>query len=397
LTGTPSGAGGRGWGPSYYWVLWVGRHLVGPFARNLPHAGGLAISLFQAIADTWLLTALMQRLPLALALAASLAIATQPFELGLSAAIWNPPVAAAFAKIAMALALGLNAAPRWRIAATIVAAWLGVQAHASGLFVAVPVVAAILLGPLLKRQWTRATDLLVVVAAIIFVLEIPYGLAMLRSPDEARGPAIALESASNVSAFDPAGSFRRVTSAAGWLVSAGNDAWPFWLLALASSAVIVWRRSSDLPLIATTVGPIATATMLFSTWTRPYESYWFMTLSPALVVITAAALAEVPGMRARTVIGTALLAAVLVWQPARVAASKDFFRYPQYAALLAGSQLAARQAPVLRTVRAGFEVHETTDVSYMYRLLGGRITPDGPMDAIIQPDGTVTFTPVMRP
>ena len=229
LTGTPSGAGGRGWGPSYFWVLWLGRHLVGPFTSNLPHAGGLTIALFQAIADTWLLVALMRRLPLPLALAAGLAIATQPFEVGLSAAIWNPPVATAFAKMAIAMTLGLEpSASRWRIAAVVTVAWLGVQAHASGLFVAMPIFAALLLEPALKREWTRATDLLVVIVAIVFVLEIPYGIAMLQSPAEAKGPTIAIATVSNVSAFDLPNSFTRVTSVAGWLISNGNDAWPFW-------------------------------------------------------------------------------------------------------------------------------------------------------------------------
>jgi hypothetical protein len=398
LTGTPSGAGGRGWGPSYFWVLWIGRHLVGPFTSNLPHAGGITIALLQAFADTWLLVALMRRLPWALALAAALAIATQPFEVGLSAAIWNPPVAAAFAKMAIALMLGLeSSASRWRVGATVVVAWLSVQAHASGLFVAVPIFAALLLEPLLKSQWTRATDLLLVVVAIVFVLEIPYGLAMLRSPAEAKGPTIALESASNVSAFDVPRSFARVTSVAGWLISNGNDAWPFWLVTLGTIVVVIWRWPRDAPLLAISVGPIATATMLFSTWTRPYESYWFMTLAPALVITAVFAVAAVPWTRAKSLIGAGLLAAVVLWQPSRVADSKNFFRYPQYRALLAGSRLASLQAPVLRDLRAAFEVHETTDVGYMYRILGGRITTDGPVSAIIQPDGTVTFTPTTQP
>jgi hypothetical protein len=398
LTGTPSGAGGRGWGPSYFWVLWLGRHIVGPFTGNLPHAGGITISLLQAAADTWLLVALTRRVTLPLALAAALIIATQPFEVGLSAAIWNPPVAAAFVKIAMALMLGLTAtASRIRVAATVAVGWLGVQAHASALFVAIPVCAAIVLDPLLKRQWARATDVLVVIVAVVFVLEIPYGLEMLRSPGETRGPTIALESASHVAAFNPFGSFEKVTSAAAWLMTGGNDSLPFWLVTLVAAAIVVWRWPKDAPTLATSVGPLITAAMLFSTWTRPYESYWFMTLAPALVVTWTLALAAMPWTQVKTAVGVVLLVVVLVWQPARVAASKSHFRYPQYRALLAGSRVAARQAPVLRDLRAGFEVHETTDVGYLYRILGGRVAPGAPMAATIQPDGTVTFSPATQP
>ena len=57
--------------------------------------------------------------------------------------------------------------------ATVAVAWLGVQAHAAGGFVAAPILAAILLEPMLKRQWSRASDLLVAVVGVIFVLEIP--------------------------------------------------------------------------------------------------------------------------------------------------------------------------------------------------------------------------------
>jgi hypothetical protein len=398
LTGTPSGAGGRGWGPSYFWVLWLGRHLVGPFTNNLPHAGGITIALFQALADTWLMVALMRRLPLPLALAAGLVIATQPFEVGLSAAIWNPPVAAGFAKIALAMALGLEASSsRWRIAAVVAVAWLGVQAHASGLFVAVPIVAALLSEPALKRQWTRATDLLVVIASIVFVLEIPYGTAMLQSPAEAKGPTIAMATVSNVSAFDLSGSFRRVTSVAGWLITNGNDAWPFWAIVLVALGIVLWRWIRDTQVLTVSVGPILTATLLFATWTRPYESYWFMTLAPALVITCVFAAAAVPWPRAMTALGLAALLAAVVLQPSRLDDSKGFFRYPQYKALLAGARSAARQAPILHSVRSEFEVHETTDVSYMYRLLGGQVADNGPFDAIIQRDGTVTFAPATRP
>jgi hypothetical protein len=61
LTGAPSTAGGRGLGPAYYWLLWLGRHLVGPFTDNLPHAGGIWVALLQSAADTWLFVVLMRR------------------------------------------------------------------------------------------------------------------------------------------------------------------------------------------------------------------------------------------------------------------------------------------------------------------------------------------------
>ena len=50
LAGAPSMAGGRGLGPVYYWVLWIARVAIGPWVDNLPHAGGIGISLLQGAA-----------------------------------------------------------------------------------------------------------------------------------------------------------------------------------------------------------------------------------------------------------------------------------------------------------------------------------------------------------
>ena len=148
LTGAPSTAGGRGFGPAYYWILWIGRVLVGPFTSNLPHAGGIWIALLQSAADTWLLVVLARRVPILLALAICLLIASAPFDISISGVIWNPPVAAALIKMATALALSLGESPAvWRVATTAAVSWLAVQAHLSALFVAAPLMTALVAQP----------------------------------------------------------------------------------------------------------------------------------------------------------------------------------------------------------------------------------------------------------
>src|SRR5690349_13910052 len=108
LVGAPSTAGGRGFGPAYYWVLWIGRLILGPFMDNLPHAGGIIVALLQSIADVWLFVALSRRIHWALALALCLLIASAPFDIAISSLIWNPPVCAAFIKMATAMALTIG-------------------------------------------------------------------------------------------------------------------------------------------------------------------------------------------------------------------------------------------------------------------------------------------------
>jgi len=148
LTGAPSTAGGRGFGPVYYWILWLGRNLVGPFTDFLPHAGGVTVALLQSSADTWLLVVLWRRVGPFLALAMCLTIASAPFDIAISSVIWNPPVAAALIKMATAMALDLGETPpRWKIAATTALAWFAVQAHLSAIFVAAPLMAALAARP----------------------------------------------------------------------------------------------------------------------------------------------------------------------------------------------------------------------------------------------------------
>ncbi|HEX4913439.1 MAG TPA: hypothetical protein VFV51_05765, partial [Vicinamibacterales bacterium] len=159
LTGAPSTAGGRGFGPVYYWILWLGKHVVGPFTDFLPHAGGITVALMQSVADTWLLLVLWKRVGMFLALAMSLVIASAPFDIAISSVIWNPPVAAALIKMATAMALSLgDTPPRWKIAVTAMLAWFAVQAHLSAIFVAAPLVAGLVVASLLPPRRAKAFE-----------------------------------------------------------------------------------------------------------------------------------------------------------------------------------------------------------------------------------------------
>ncbi len=381
LTGAPSTAGGRGFGPAYYWLLWIGRLIVGPFTSNLPHAGGIWIALLQSAADTCLLLALARRVHVTLALAICLLIASAPFDISISGVIWNPPVSAALIKLATALALTLGEMPAaWRIAATAGVAWLAVQAHLSAIFLAAPLLATLVAQPAISRQWRRAASIAITIAVVIVVLQIPYFIVRINEPDSAAGPTTALNQMAQAQSLELANSYRSVVNATGDLLVRGHDTWRFqWpFLAVAIVVLVRWRR--ELPLLAVTVGPVAGATILFSTWTRSYDSYWFLTATTGMALTFGLALAAYARPAAVQWIGVVLLAAVIAWQPARLAASKEFFSYPQYRTMRIGSIELARTAPVLRDIRVAFEgVHPTMDKYFMYRILGGRIEPGAPI------------------
>jgi hypothetical protein len=390
LTGPPSVAGGRTLGPVYYWVLWAGRHVVGPFTNNLPHAGGIIVALLQTAADTWLLLVLMTRLPVTLALATSLLVASAPFDVGLSATIWNPPVAAALAKMAMALVLTLGKDPAWwRLGLTAAISWLAVQAHSTGAFVGVPIIAALVAMPLVQRQWRRAGLVAALAVTVIAVLQLPYLIAQLRAPEQSLAPTMVIESFTGASSVDVGKSYAAVTDITGGLLARQLDTWALRWPTLVVIAVILVRWRKDPALVAISVGCLATAVALFSTWTRPYDSYWFMTLTTSLALAYALVIAALPWPRVVLGIGAVLLAAIVWQQPARVEQSRLTFKFPEYRAMLVGSRALAAQAPVLRDIRITFPVHPSMSKYFIYEILGGRIDRAAAQTAFIEPDGRV--------
>ena len=391
LTGAPSTAGGRGFGPVYYWLLWLGRNLVGPFTDFLPHAGGITVAILQSIADTWLLLALWRRVGPLLALAMCLVIASAPFDIAISSVIWNPPVAAALIKMATAMALGLgDAPPRWKIVVTAALSWCAVQAHLSAIFVAAPILVALAAQPLVKKRWRESAQLAAVVGGVVLALQIPYFIAAMRNPAAAMGPTTAISNITNAGSFRLDRSYGSVVNGAGELLVRQFDAWRFQIptLVAASIVLVTWRR--DLVLLATSVGGIAGATILFATWTRGYDSYWFLTLTTAMVLTYGMAIAAIPSRMAIHATGGIVLAGILFLQPSRIDQSKAFFKYPPYRTMRIASYELAASAPVLRDIRVNFEgVHPTMDKYFMYKILGGRIDPSAPQQAYVNGDGSV--------
>lgn len=394
LVGAPSTAGGRGFGPAYYWLLWLGRITLGPFMDNLPHAGGMFVALLQSIADTWLLIALWRRVHWGLALAMCLLIASAPFDVAISSVIWNPPVSAALIKMATASALQLTpSSPHWHIAIAAVLAWSAVQAHLSAIFVAAPMLAAITLQSFVERSSDRRRTFVertLIIAGVILVLQVPFFISTVSEPAAPVGPSSAIAGLTNPQAFRPWVAYDSVTGIT------GNLLWPldnvplvFAITTLIAMAIvtIIYRR--DLIVIGASAGAIVMATLLFVTSTRSYDSYWFITLTTALTLTIGMAIAAIPSKAAVTWVGIAALLVVAWRQPARIEDAKRFFKYPQYDTMARASRQLIMQAPALRDIALTFEVHPTMDRHFIYRILGGRIDPNALYTAIVDSDGSV--------
>lgn len=396
LVGAPSTAGGRGFGPSYYWLLWTGRMLIGPFMDNLPHAGGVTVALLQSIADTWLFVALSRRVHWGLALAMCLAIASAPFDIAISSVIWNPPVAAALIKMSMAMALMLTpASPAWHVAIVAGLAWMAVQAHLSGVFVAAPLLAALAIRPFYDRSavvlqtfYDRSKPALII-GATVLVLQLPFLIAMVREPNAPVGPSSAIAGLTNPKAFKPWSAFDSVTGITGNLVWPSPDSFKFTYPTLLVGLIVAVMYRKDLIVVAMTTGAIIMATLLFTTSTRNYDGYWFIPFTAALTLTFGMAVAAVPSKAAVKWMGFALLALVIWRQPARLEDSKRFFKYPQYETMLRASRQLIMQAPVVRDIKVTFDVHPTMDRQFIYKILGGRIDGSAFYTAVINSDGSV--------
>jgi len=406
LVGAPSTAGGRGFGPSYYWLLWIGRMLLGPFMDNLPHAGGITVALLQSIADTWLLIALSRRVHWGLALALCLLIASAPFDIAISSVIWNPPVAAALIKMSVASALSMSPPAPLRgsgetgsalgpTAVTAGLAWMAVQAHLSALFIAGPLLVALAIQPFYDRStgvlrpfYDRAKPA-VIVAAVVIVLQIPFLISVLREPNAPAGPSSAIAGLTNPKAFRPWTAFDSVTGITGNLVWPAPDSFKFSYPALLLALIVAFKYRKEPIVVAVTSGAIVAATALFTTSTRNYDGYWFIPFTAALTLTLGMAIAAIPSKAAVKWVGFALLALVVWRQPVRIEDSKRFFKYPQYDAMLKGSRQLMMQAPVVRDIKVTFDVHPTMDRQFIYKILGGRIDGAALYTAVINSDGSV--------
>lgn len=398
LVGAPSTAGGRGFGPSYYWLLWIGRMLLGPFMDNLPHAGGVTVALLQSIADTWLFLALSRRVHWGLALAMCLLIASAPFDIAISSVIWNPPVAASLIKMAMAMALTLTAtSPRWQIALAACLAWMAVQSHLSAIFVAAPLLAALAL----RSFYERSTDVqrtfydrmkpTLMVLGVVLALQIPFAISILREPTAPVGPSSAIASLTNPKSFRPWAAYDSVSGITGNLVWPSPDSFKFTYPTLLVGLIVAFRYRRDLLVVGMTIGAVVVATLLFTTSTRSYDGYWFLTLTAAFTLTFGMAVAAIPSKLVVKWIGFALLAYVAWLQPPRIADSTRFFKYPQYEIMLRASRQLVRQAPVVRDIKVRFEVHPTMDRQFIYKILGGRIDGSAMYTAVFNSDGSVNL------
>ena len=398
LGGGPSSVGGTTLGPAFMWTMWLIRHVVGPWTQNLPHAGGIGLSLIQSAADVILLVAIWKRFAsLPLALAVTLAVATSPEELSISATIWNPPLALAFVKMTMALVLlgdGRNGSLWWTAGATATAV-LAVQCHSSAVFFAAPVIASFTIRELSAKGRDRALKCASATAIVVLVLEAPFLVDVALHGGNRTSPTVVVGNVSytvqNPGTLRPAAAFHALADASGAIVlSPWSFAW-FGTLLVACAVVTAFRTRHDITVPCVTIVPLLAAVGAFSLWQLTFERYWFLTLAPSAALTIGLALTA--WRPAASLVATFLVLLVLAAQPSRFDDAKKINRLPEYGAIVRGSRDIRRRVAEVRSIETEFSLPPSTDRNVIYEILGGRVTQTAPYAATIERTGHARFTP----
>jgi hypothetical protein len=398
IGGGPTSVGGTTLGPIFVWILWAIRHIVGPWTDNLPHAGGIGISIVQSAADVYLMAAIWKKAASwALALAVTLFVGTSPYDMALTATIWNPPVAEALVKISIATVLGDTFdSSVWRGVTATATSLLAAQTHSSAVFVAAPVIVSFTVRDLIARRWGGALRHALCSAAVILVLESPLLLHSMTHPEQTVRPDLVVNSVAytiaHPAALRPAASFGALGAACAFiLLRPWAFAW-FGAVLAAGAGLTAFRARRDLLLACVTVAPLLCAGVAFSFWQLPFDHYWFLTIAPSAALTLAFALtAWAP---ARLVVAAALAVAAVLMQPARIADGMTIHRLPEYGPLARGSRTIRQRTAEVRGIETQFALPPSTDRGFLYGVLGGRIGPDSQFTAIIGSEGQVSFRPV---
>jgi hypothetical protein len=395
LLGPVTHLGGSPPGPTPYWVLWLIRITIGPWFDYLPHAGGIGQAIVASMADVLLYLGVRRRTgSTPLALAVVLIVASAPYDLSLSATVWPPMLAVSFAKAATALVLlGWGDGPLRRVAATAVVAWAAVHSHVPGTFVAATVLLYLVLQPLTARAWRDVLRRALVVGSVVAIMQVPWAVYWLRQPPGTAGTPVG---ASLLSIARGEQAPRIATSAtvlghafASIHGSPWQVPWLSWLLGASAIIVIICLRRNTAA-VAMSVGSLAVGLAGYALWTGGYHEYYYFSLMPAAVLTVGLAVTSLGPPRVRSAAAGALVALAIVVQVPRLRQSAYIHRMPEYRAIVRASRVMAARHQTLRRIDASF-IAPTSSSTFVYEILGGRLSPDSPWIAVIEPDGDVRY------
>jgi len=401
LVGPPTHVRGYTIGPAFYWILWAIRVTLGPWFDNLPHAGGIGQAVLQSVADTFLLFAVWRRTQSVwAALAVIVLVATASFDLALSALVWNPVMGSTLAKIATACVfLDWHRRSTRHAVLTAVAAWGAVHAYTGAAFVTLGVFVTALLDPLVRGERALVRRNLLVLAAVVVLLQLPYLVHQMRTGfrESAMGAVTGSIGRIATGSAPP----QLATSVAGYVhaldvIQVAPVTVAFTPLVVVLCGVIVSvRYRRDTVVLMTVLLPQVAAIVGYGLFLGALDAYYYLSLMPAAVLTVVLAAPPVPSAPSSGQIpqlgAIALLAAAVAIVPMRLRHATVFFRLPVYQALIDGSRRIATLRQPMRAIRTEFALPPTGDPEFAYLILGGRLDRQSPWIGVITPTGEVKY------
>ena len=401
LAGPEQHVGGYALGPGYNWFVWLSRVTFGPFYENLPHAGAIFQVLVHSAVDAFLLWALWRKTGSPwLASVTLLLVTTAPYDLALSATLWNPSLASAAIKGATALVLlGWSEGGLIRVGIVAGIAWVSLHFHVPAVFCVAGVFTALVATPLVRRDYRALARRIGAIGATVALLQVPYFVHRLTAhPDTEAGGAAVTGSLAQV--LGGVASIRLVESARGFgravdriQLDPWNVGWIGWIVLVAAIAMAV-RHRDDPPLLGVTVGPIIASIVGYAFWVGTFDEYYYLPQMTAVVLTVLIGLSGLAGPSVSRYLGVGMLVLVLGILPARVQQSRTIHRMPEYAALVEGSRQIVRRGAPVRAIRADF-LPLGANPEYLFQVLGGRLERNGEWVASIADDGVVSYERVV--
>ena len=397
LVGPATHVGGYTIGPAFYWILWTIRVVVGPWFDNLPHAGGVGQAILLSGTDVLFLCAVWRvTRSVWVALASIVLLSTASFDLNLAAVIWNPVVGSALARMVTAVILfEWHRKSAFHVALTAALAVAAVHAYTGAVFVAVSVLAVLVVEPFTRGSAHEGRRNIWVVALAILCLQVPYIIYQLQHRfDSSAMGAVTGSVARILTGQEPP---RVSASIAGYVrafegiqVQPVSFSFSAWVLVCCAVAVVL-RHFRNPVLLAVTILPQALAIVGYAFFLSGLDNYYYLSLMPAAVLMVLLGVTAFVPERLQAIMGAVLLAATLSLVPQRLALAAALPKLPEYGTLVRASRQMAHRGTPLRSIRTEFELPPSTDPRFMYLILGGHIDRNSPWVALITADGRVTY------
>jgi hypothetical protein len=399
LVGPPTHVGGYTIGPAFYWILWILRVLFGPWFDNLPHAGGIGQAALQSAADAVLLVAIWRRTGSPwIALATIVIVATAAFDLSLASLVWNPPMGAALAKLAMAAVLmDWHRRSAVHAATTAAVAWSAVHTYTGAIFVVLGVFVAMLLDPLVRGDRRLGLRNAAAIAVVVLLLQVPLLVFQLTKPRDAAMGAVTGSLSRVLSGESPPEilkSLNGYAEAVQVIEFMPGRVTGLGLLLLICASLVTVGYLKDPALLSVTVLPQLAAIAGYSLFLDDLDAYYYLSLMPATVLTFVLAVTAMPSARFARAAAILTLIVALAFVPMRLRNAATMFQMPQYRILVDASRKVRSFGQPMQQIRADFALPPTSNAEFLFEVLGGTIDRRAPWVCVIRANGDVTFNQV---